>query len=887
MSDRPQAAVLEPPKRPDRLITIPPLDVDEAQRHSDAWHARYRSQREKDAKRLLPYRELTSEQISSFSTEEYSRFLTLLSVSTSPQASIIALRHLPIIANRFSSDIRSTTATPENNTGLRLTDDIASATQRILGNIGDKAPGLVEQEIIDQLYSYITSDNSILRHRAIGILPELFSLGETAFGENPDLAEKFRDYLFDDLLHPQHTDPAIDDALLSVVIHGNYLPEEYFDKETIIALYKRADEDKWSRITHFLAATTGKVRLLRILRAEAKNEPALETRLAFIENLQKATSASTTDNAQNIPEEKDLHASFPFTAADIRATQDDTAILHEVVKALDAGTPIPTDIVCALFSKNAVSVITSNTSWDEQEEARKQAQLIPYPPSAYGTPMHTLAVDNNLLTMSSYNKGEIETPLRRGVSRHLPYGINADEGEDPLETVSLLAYNSLSTEQKKAALAWMLYVSEKHTVFPEMNTNDVYFLNTFGMYQNSEILNTFLDYIDSHKQQYVFTQQQALNHGTPPVLDTVVNSLLWNFPEDKIIAEAILSRPEEEQKAFLAIKIDQSGYANTLNAIRNALDKKMYSPSTEAKLLRVGKILLGIDPNDQEHVFHTNLNAVYEALGEYFKDYTPNLHANEQELAMLEGAVSNVVDQRAAHNPEHAGITVVDLGCGTGRIANGLAKKHLTGIREIIGLDNSPDVLSIAQAELSQVKDAQMTPVTYKQSDWNAFKLVKTAEDPAGEWESNLDFPPSSVDMLICIGRTLTHAEDTDRFKSLVEKAAAAIKPGGVMIFDFPDPNKGAYLENRKQLLHRLQAIGVPIKDDQLDTIDYVVDSADGKNLYNRYTPQMETIKKTFGYERFSVEELARAEIAGDLWTGSENVYFIARKLPLTSQKAA
>ena len=107
-----------------------------------------------------------------------------------------------------------------------------------------------------------------------------------------------------------------------------------------------------------------------------------------------------------------------------------------------------------------------------------------------------------------------------------------------------------------------------------------------------------------------------------------------------------------------------------------------------------------------------------------------------------------------------------------------------------------------------------------------------------------------------------------------------SLKDDGEFVFDFPDPDKGAYKENRLQLLHSLQQLGLPIDETFLPKLDYVVDSADGKNLYNRYVPQIDYLKELMAFHGFALEELQRTPIAGDNWLGSENVYFVAKKLP-------
>jgi SAM-dependent methyltransferase len=96
---------------------------------------------------------------------------------------------------------------------------------------------------------------------------------------------------------------------------------------------------------------------------------------------------------------------------------------------------------------------------------------------------------------------------------------------------------------------------------------------------------------------------------------------------------------------------------------------------------------------------------------------------------------------------------LLELGCGTGALLNGLA-----GDLDVTGIDQSPQMLAIAQAA---VPEADLI-----QGDMTAFSL------------------PTRFDVVICMFDTLNHVPSYDRWLSLFSCVHEHLAEGGLFIFD-------------------------------------------------------------------------------------------------------
>lgn len=144
-------------------------------------------------------------------------------------------------------------------------------------------------------------------------------------------------------------------------------------------------------------------------------------------------------------------------------------------------------------------------------------------------------------------------------------------------------------------------------------------------------------------------------------------------------------------------------------------------------------------------------NTIYEQYGERWYD----AHDDPVALLRAEARTKNpwalAAIRRRFPDRDPATITVLDLGCGAGFLANDLAR---AGLR-VTGVDLSPDSLAVARAH-----DSTGT-VDYRVADALA-----------------LPFPDASVDVVACMD-LLEHVEDPS---ALVREAARVLRPGGLFL---------------------------------------------------------------------------------------------------------
>jgi ubiquinone/menaquinone biosynthesis C-methylase UbiE len=365
-----------------------------------------------------------------------------------------------------------------------------------------------------------------------------------------------------------------------------------------------------------------------------------------------------------------------------------------------------------------------------------------------------------------------------------------------------------------------------------------------------------IDFLYSHKDQYTYKQYHL---GFPvssqfTSIDDIVDRVT-TFPAAYIEG---LTHIDDEEKITtqLGMLVDRDGLSPVIELVRNMVDSGKYSQDTAVRLEAIGKRLIGLDPSDTR-TFFASLKDIYEGLN--FENY----QANTPEVTRAEVDMIKSIMRRVGI--EHS--VVADIGCGTGRISNELGKD--LNISHVIGLDPSPHNLEAARqfATAQGVADK----VVYEPGDWN-----------------NLKLDDESVDAIVCIGRTFTHARNSEELERVFQEYNRILKKNGVVIFDFPNNAKGAYLENRKRTLAIMRSLKIPVPDDEvvLPYFEHVVDSPDkGMSIYDRYVPDLNRrmrfenrdYKGKLGRDTgFQIDEYMRAPIEG--WEDSENIYFVAIK---------
>ena len=103
------------------------------------------------------------------------------------------------------------------------------------------------------------------------------------------------------------------------------------------------------------------------------------------------------------------------------------------------------------------------------------------------------------------------------------------------------------------------------------------------------------------------------------------------------------------------------------------------------------------------------------------------------------------------------GADVLDLACGTGNLTVGLSQNY-----EMIGVDNSPEMLSIAQEKMYE----------------SGKRILFLCQDM-----TELDLY-GTVDAAVCMLDSLNHLDTAEDIRKVIEKVGLFMNHGGIFIFD-------------------------------------------------------------------------------------------------------
>ncbi len=130
--------------------------------------------------------------------------------------------------------------------------------------------------------------------------------------------------------------------------------------------------------------------------------------------------------------------------------------------------------------------------------------------------------------------------------------------------------------------------------------------------------------------------------------------------------------------------------------------------------------------------------------------------------------------RKAALEPAKPGLRVLDLGCGTGDLALGAARKMGAGAGEVVGLDFSQNMLMAAQARYDKLNKRNLATVR-----WVALK----AED--------IPFEDARYDLVLS-GFVLRNIYENIDF--ILQGVREALNPGGkIRLLDFTEPPSRAW----------------------------------------------------------------------------------------------
>ncbi len=528
-------------------------------------------------------------------------------------------------------------------------------------------------------------------------------------------------------------------------------------------------------------------------------------------------------------------------------------VIQSAAEKLDKEEPVrlPVDVVKCLVSR----VFLENIQFVDRDDEQQEEVL--WPESSVG----------QYVNAGSNKIREQESPIVYQGKFRFKEGIY--DAEDSLMNIAFESMDQLGDDERREITKWVLGM---HHLFPVIGNSygidfDAAFVRFINSSPNSEeLFGMALDHAYDNLDEYHYLSRYFTQSEYDSVRVSRINDLVFNLAHgtmDKIPEYLEVQADDVKIKKLLGVWIDQLDYPRVINQFRKYMDEH---PTDRERLERIGRMLIGADPDDASVKFHTHLGDIYKEVD--FENYPANLAATEHEIDLLMAQIKD-------------GDVILEKGCGAGRIANALAER--------IAILNRPEQEKIERGEEGKILNVKI--IAFDSSEVNIKKakagdVTGTIGYFQGDW-NNIPLGDESVDLIIDLGRNNTHAESQDGLYNALLAPARVLKQGGKLLVDWPDPNKGEYLENRVNYMKLLKSMYIPIDPDnpiQLQNFSYVYDGPDrqdGKyiNVYNRYVPGFDDLRTIYSSAGLVLEELsAETRLPIEGWRESENIYFIATK---------
>ena len=239
-------------------------------------------------------------------------------------------------------------------------------------------------------------------------------------------------------------------------------------------------------------------------------------------------------------------------------------------------------------------------------------------------------------------------------------------------------------------------------------------------------------------------------------------------------------------------------------------------------------------------------------------------------LAASYDRLTNDVDYRAVVDfyrqiMEEEGVhprSAVDLACGTGSVAQLLAKQGIS----TIGVDLSEDMLTQAQLKTADMDN----PPRYICQSLDKLKLYK------------------AVDLAVCALDSLDYITEPDRCRQAIRRIYRALNPGGLFVFDVNTPEKLRAMDGQVFLDEDddVYCVWRGRFDEETNICTYGMDlfQRDGKRWVRSFEEHRE-----YAYSQAQLKAYLKAagftriEVYGDRTfsaprEGEQRIYFMARK---------
>lgn len=243
----------------------------------------------------------------------------------------------------------------------------------------------------------------------------------------------------------------------------------------------------------------------------------------------------------------------------------------------------------------------------------------------------------------------------------------------------------------------------------------------------------------------------------------------------------------------------------------------------------------------------------YGAFAEYYDSLTSNVSYDE---------TAKYVADILSENGIKKGI-LLDLACGTGTMSVQMAKRGY----EVIGIDNSPEMLSEAREKAYEAKE----DILFLCQDMCDIDLYGT------------------VECTICLLDSLNHLESEEELLSAFKGVSLFTVPGGMFIFDVNTQYKHKYVLGNNTFVYDnddVYCVWQNEYDDESKTVEIFLDFFEEENgLYRRSSEYFtecafsdETIRRLLKEAGFS-DVKAYGELSRNAPSETEErIFYVARK---------
>lgn len=241
----------------------------------------------------------------------------------------------------------------------------------------------------------------------------------------------------------------------------------------------------------------------------------------------------------------------------------------------------------------------------------------------------------------------------------------------------------------------------------------------------------------------------------------------------------------------------------------------------------------------------------YFYLSQYYDSLTGNVDYKRRADFLVETIKNNNLSPNS----------VLDAGCGTGEISKYLIEQGY----DVIGVDNSPEMLSLAREK-------------------NPEQLLLCQDI------SELDLY-GTVQSIVCLQDTLNHLPDLDSVLSCIEKFALFLESGFLLFIDINSLYKHQVLLNNNAYVYDTEEVFCSwrnqynAKDESINMILDLFRTEDGNTYYRDteiireiYIP-IEWLKDTLCNNGFVIENILDGDTYQELKEYSERIMIVARKL--------